>query len=235
MRLREKFEKIFPILAEKFPDPKSELNFTNNFQLLVAVMLSAQATDQSVNRATAALFKTVSTPEELLALGESELYDSIKSIGLAKTKARNIISTSQLLVEKYNSLVPDNFNDLISLPGVGSKTARVVLNVGFQQPTIAVDTHIFRVSQRLKLSKGKTPDQISEDLIKLVPPQYMMKAHHYLLLHGRYTCRAQNPQCGICELAEFCSFHKKGIHEKKTGKRHKKNETLPDSIKTPKE
>ena len=163
MRLREKFEKIFPILAEKFPDPKSELNFTNTFQLLVAVMLSAQATDQSVNRATAALFKTVSTPEELLALGESELYDSIKSIGLAKTKARNIISTSQLLVEKYNSSVPDNFNDLISLPGVGSKTARVVLNVGFQQPTIAVDTHIFRVSQRLKLSKGKTPDQISED------------------------------------------------------------------------
>ena len=138
-------------------------------------------------------------------------------------------------MEKYNSSVPDNFNDLISLPGVGSKTARVVLNVGFQQPTIAVDTHIFRVSQRLKLSKGKTPDQISEDLVKLVPPQYMMKAHHYLLLHGRYTCRAQNPQCSICELAEFCSFHKKGIHEKKTGKRHRKNEALPDSIKTPKE
>ena len=197
MRLKEKFAGIFPVLAEKFPDPKSELKFSNHFQLLVAVMLSAQATDVSVNKATESLFKIVTGPQELIELGETELFGFIK--------------TSEILLEKFNGEVPSSYEELITLPGVGSKTAKVVLNVGFNQPTVAVDTHIFRVAQRLKLSRGKTPDQVSDDLTKNVPREYLLKAHHYLLLHGRYTCRAQNPRCELCELKAFCSFKKKQI------------------------
>ena len=209
MRLKEKFAGIFPVLAEKFPDPKSELKFSNHFQLLVAVMLSAQATDVSVNKATESLFKIVTGPQELIELGETELFGYIKSIGLARTKTANIMKTSEILLEKFNGEVPSSYEELITLPGVGSKTAKVVLNVGFNQPTVAVDTHIFRVAQRLKLSRGKTPDQVSDDLTKNVPREYLLKAHHYLLLHGRYTCRAQNPRCELCELKAFCSFKKK--------------------------
>ena len=208
MKKKDLYNQIFPILAQKFPNPRSELNFSNNFQLLVAVMLSAQATDRSVNNATAKLFQMIQSPEELVALGEEKLFLFVKSIGLAKTKSHNIIKTSHLLIEKFNSTVPHTFDELILLPGVGSKTAKVVLNVGFNQPTIAVDTHIFRVAQRLKLSKGKTPDQISEELTKNVPQEYKLKAHHYLLLHGRYTCKSQNPLCEQCELSNLCTYTK---------------------------
>lgn len=192
------------ILSKEFPNPKSELIFNNNFQLLIAVMLSAQATDKSVNNITKDLFNYVQNPNDIIELGEDQLYKQIKKIGLAKTKSKHIFETSKLLKEKFNNQVPSNFDELISLPGVGSKTANVVLNVAFHLPTIAVDTHIFRVAHRLNLSNKKNPECVSKDLTKIISEKYILNAHHYLLLHGRYTCKARNPLCNLCKLINLC-------------------------------
>jgi len=173
------------------------------------VVLSAQATDISVNKATNPLFQKYQTPEEFLKLGESGLKQYIKSIGLFNSKAKNIIALCQILVDKYNSEVPDNFDDLVLLPGVGNKTANVILNCAFGKPTIAVDTHVFRVANRLGLSKGKTPDKVSSDLVKTIPDKWIMNAHHWLILHGRYICKARKPECTKCELTEYCNYYRK--------------------------
>lgn len=193
------------LLEAQNPNPKSELNFKSNFELLVAVVLSAQATDKSVNLATEKLFADADTPEAIAALGVDGLIPYIKTIGLYKNKAKNVVRLCEILRDEYGSRVPDNFDDLVKLPGVGRKTANVVLNVAFGQPTIAVDTHIFRVSNRTGLAKGKTPDEVEERLMKVVPKEFLRNAHHYILLHGRYVCTARNPSCEKCIIAEFCS------------------------------
>lgn len=195
---------IFLRLQKSNPDPKPELDYRNAFTLLVAVVLSAQATDKSVNLATKDLFEAADTPEKMAALGEEGLIPYIRAIGLYKNKAKHVIGLSKKLISDFNSEVPQSREDLMSLPGVGQKTANVVQNVFFKMPTMPVDTHIFRVSHRLGLSDGTTPNKVEEDLLKLVPEEYAYHAHHWLLLHGRYTCTARNPKCENCPLADMC-------------------------------
>ncbi|MGN6670885.1 MAG: endonuclease III [Candidatus Nucleicultricaceae bacterium] len=199
IELFERFEKINP-------NPEGELQYHNPYTLLVAVVLSAQATDKGVNRATSSLFKVADTPETMLELGLEKLETYIKSIGLYKTKAKNVIALSLRLVNDFNGTVPNNRHDLESLPGVGRKTANVVLNIAFDQPTIAVDTHIFRVAQRLGLASGKTPLAIEQQLEKKIPPQFAKHAHHWLILHGRYICKARSPLCGQCPVRDLCPY-----------------------------
>lgn len=200
---------FFSRLQELNPEPKGELNYTNAFTLLVAVVLSAQATDVGVNKATPALFKAADTPEKMVKLGEDKIRDYIKTIGLFNSKAKNVYKLSQMLIEDHNSEVPQERDALVKLPGVGRKTANVVLNMAFGQPTIAVDTHIFRVSNRTGLAPAKTPDKVEEKLVKVVPDEFKQHAHHWLILHGRYICKARKPDCGKCPVYDLCAFKDK--------------------------
>ncbi len=197
---------FFDRLAAAMPEPKGELNYVNPYTLLVAVALSAQATDVSVNKATGPLFKTVTTPEAMLELGESRLKDHIKTIGLYNSKAKNVIALSQTLIAEHGGEVPRDRDALEKLPGVGRKTANVVLNIAFGEPTIAVDTHIFRVGNRTGLAPGKTPLAVELKLEKVVPADRRLHAHHWLILHGRYVCKARNPDCPACVVRNLCAF-----------------------------
>lgn len=201
--------RLFEHLRELDPEPKTELNYTNPFELLAAVMLSAQATDVGVNKATAKLYPVANTPQAILNLGEEKLKSYISTIGLYNSKAKHLIETCRILVEKHNGEVPDNRKDLEALPGVGRKTANVVLNVLFNQPTMAVDTHIFRVSNRTGLAPGKTPLDIEKKLLKVIPQEFLLHAHHWLILHGRYTCTARKPKCHTCPIADSCQWSEK--------------------------
>ena len=195
---------IFDRLAQHINEPTTELQYTNNYTLLVAVILSAQATDVGVNKATKDLFYVVKSPQDMMSLGEKRLKDYIKTIGLFNSKAKNVIGMSSMLIERFNSQIPDNLEDLVSLPGVGRKTANVILNTAFGQSTIAVDTHIFRLANRLKIAPGKTPLEVEQNLLKVVPQEYLKDAHHLLILHGRYTCVARKPKCHNCVLYNIC-------------------------------
>ncbi len=206
---KQKRLEIFQRLAEAIPEPETELNYSNPFELLIAVILSAQATDKGVNIATAKLFPVANTPEAIYALGEDGLKEYIKTIGLFNTKGANIIKTCKMLIDLHNSQVPDNRKDLEALPGVGRKTANVVLNTAFGQPTMAVDTHIFRVSNRTNIAPGKTVLEVEKKLLKNVPKEYIIPAHHLLILHGRYTCTARKPRCGACCIYDLCEFKEK--------------------------
>ncbi len=199
-----RIEAIFERLAAANPHPEGELHYRNIYTLLVAVVLSAQATDAGVNRATASLFAVADTPEKMLALGEEGLIEHIKTIGLFRTKAKNVIGLSRLLLERHGGEPPQDRAALEALPGVGRKTANVVLNIGFGEPTIAVDTHIFRVSNRLPLAPGKTVELVEQGLERMVPDRFKRHAHHWLILHGRYICKARRPECGRCLLADLC-------------------------------
>ncbi|MCD1278377.1 endonuclease III [Psychrobacter sp. CCUG 69069] len=200
---------FFEKLAETIKEPVTELNYDSNFELLVAVILSAQATDVSVNIATQQLYPVANTPEAILALGEDGLKSYIKNIGLYNAKAKNVIKTCRDLIEKFDSTVPDNRKDLESLAGVGRKTANVVLNTAFGQPTMAVDTHIFRVGNRTGLATGKNVLIVEKNLVERIPEDFMIDAHHYLILHGRYTCQARTPKCGACPVYDECMFKDK--------------------------
>jgi endonuclease-3 len=202
-------ERLFARLAEAIPAPRTELDFRTPFELLVAVILSAQATDRSVNLATAPLFARHNTPAALLALGEAGLLAHIRTIGLAPTKARNLIATARLLIERHGGAVPRTREALEALPGVGRKTANVVLNVAFGEPTIAVDTHVFRVANRTGLAPGATVLAVEEGLLAVAPPVHRLHAHHYLILHGRYVCKARKPDCPRCVLADLCLYPEK--------------------------
>jgi endonuclease-3 len=202
-------EEFFTRLKKIDPEPKTELQYVNPYTLLVAVVLSAQATDKGVNKATAPLFKTVTTPEKMVALGEEKLADAIKTIGLYRGKARNVIALSKILIEQHGSKVPKDREALEALPGVGRKTANVVLNVAFGEPTIAVDTHIFRVSNRTNLAPGRNVVEVELKLEKVVPDHYKSHAHHWLILHGRYTCVARKPLCPTCVVRDLCRFKDK--------------------------
>ena len=200
---------FFQQLAEDNPAPETELHFGNAYQLVVAVALSAQATDIGVNKATERLFAEVKTPEQMLELGEDGLKDHIKTIGLFNSKAKNVIALSQLLVDEYGGEVPSTREELVRLPGVGRKTANVVLNCWFGEETFAVDTHVFRVSNRTGLARGKTPEAIEAKLEKIVPQPFRRHAHHWLILHGRYICKARTPECWRCPVVELCAFKAK--------------------------
>jgi endonuclease III len=197
---------FFARLRTSIPEPKSELEYDNVYQLLVAVVLSAQATDVGVNRATEPLFKVVKTPQQMVAMGERKLISYIKSIGLFRTKAKNVIALSRLLIERHGGEVPHTHEELQALPGVGRKTANVVMNVGFGEATIAVDTHIFRVGNRTGLAPGKNPLEVELKLLKRVPEEFRLHAHHWLILHGRYTCKARKPDCAACVVSDLCTF-----------------------------
>jgi endonuclease III len=197
---------FFARLAAKDPEPKTELIYTNSYTLLVAVVLSAQATDSGVNRATAKLFQQVSTPQAMIALGEAGLKEFIKTIGLFNAKAKNIIALSQLLLERHQGQVPDDQAALEALPGVGRKTANVVRSVVFGAETIAVDTHVFRVANRTGLARGKTPAEVEAKLMRRVPAAYRRHAHHWLILHGRYVCLARKPKCALCPVKDLCDM-----------------------------
>lgn len=199
----------FEILAEAEPNPRTELNFINPYTLLVAVALSAQATDVGVNKATGPLFKVVDTPEKMVALGLDGIKSYIKTIGLYNTKAQNVLALSQILIDKHNSQVPEDRAALEALPGVGRKTANVVLNEAFGHPTIAVDTHIFRVGNRTAMAPGTTPDSVEAELNRRVPEKFKLGAHHWLILHGRYVCKARKPDCGICKIKQLCLYKDK--------------------------
>lgn len=203
--------KIFARFKQLNPHPTTELKFNSNFELLIAVILSAQATDNSVNYSTSTLYKIANTPEKILELGEEQLKKYIKTIGLYNTKARNIIKTCRLLVDKYHSKVPQERKDLESLPGVGRKTANVILNTVFSEPVIAVDTHIFRVARRIGLAEGKNPAQVEQELLKIIPTEYLHDAHHWLVLHGRYICVARKPKCPICPIKDLCEYPDKTV------------------------
>jgi len=205
----EEIDELFSRFAAAMPAPRTELEYVNPFTLLVAVVLSAQATDASVNKATKALFAKADTPEAMVALGEDRLRDAIKTIGLFNTKARNVIALSKALVDSYGGVVPESRAALESLPGVGRKSANVVLNVAFGEPTIAVDTHIFRVSNRTGLAPGKTPLAVELGLERVVPARFAANAHHWLILHGRYVCKARKPECWRCLIADLCRFEPK--------------------------
>ena len=191
------------------PHPTTELSYASPFELLVAVILSAQATDKSVNKATEKLFPVANTPEAILALGEEGLRAYIKTIGLYNAKAKNIIATCQILIDQHHSQVPDNRADLEALPGVGRKTANVILNTTFHQPTMAVDTHIFRLGNRTGLAPGKNVREVENGLLKHIPPEYLQDAHHWLILHGRYVCTARKPKCPSCLIADLCEYKEK--------------------------
>ncbi len=205
----EAVEEFYRRLRADRPEPRTELEFKNPYTLLVAVVLSAQATDASVNKATEPLFKTVDTPGKMVKLGETRLKSHIKTIGLFNTKAKNVIALSKLLIERHQGEVPHTREALEALPGVGRKTANVVLNVAFGARTIAVDTHIFRVSNRTGLAPGKTPLAVEEKLEKVTPDAYVCDAHHWLILHGRYVCKARKPDCPVCVVRELCAFKHK--------------------------
>ncbi|WP_410010655.1 endonuclease III [Phyllobacterium zundukense] len=200
---------IFRRFSVQRPEPRGELEHINPFTLLVAVVLSAQATDAGVNKATRALFKVADTPEKMLALGEAKVGDYIRTIGLWRNKAKNVIALSEALINQYGSVVPDDRDELIKLPGVGRKTANVVLNMAFGQSTMAVDTHIFRIGNRLGLAPGKTPEEVEARLMKVVPSEYLYHAHHWLILHGRYICKARKPECPSCVIADICKAAEK--------------------------
>lgn len=199
-------ETFFQRLSAADPEPKTELQYSNPYTLLVAVVLSAQATDKGVNKATEKLFKVADNPQKMLKLGLGKLTDHIKTIGLYRTKAKNVMELSRLLIERHNGEVPHTQAELEALPGVGRKTANVVRNVAFGEPTIAVDTHIFRVSNRTGLAPGKNVVEVEEKLLKVVPKAYRMHAHHWLILHGRYVCVARKPLCFKCTVADLCAF-----------------------------
>ena len=206
---RSKRQEIFTRLRAENPHPTTELQYGNPFQLLVAVMLSAQATDVGVNKACHALFRKVKTPRAMLRLGEDGLKDYIKTIGLFNTKAKNIIKTCAILEEQYDGQVPEDRAALEGLPGVGRKTANVILNTAFGHPTIAVDTHIFRVSNRTGIAPGKNVNEVEQRLLRLVPEEFKQDAHHWLILHGRYTCIARKPRCGSCIISDLCEYKSK--------------------------
>lgn len=204
-----KRHELYRRLRAANPEPRSELDYGTPYQLLVAVVLSAQATDEGVNRATGPMFQVADTPEKMLVLGEDRLRDYIKTIGLFRTKAKNVIGLSKALVERHAGQVPRDRAALEDLPGVGRKTANVVLNTAFGEPTIAVDTHLFRLCNRTGLAPAKTPLEVEQKLVKLVPAKYMRHAHHWLILHGRYVCKARKPQCWRCLIADICKFKPK--------------------------
>lgn len=199
-------EEMFRRFSIQRPEPKGELEHTNPFTLVVAVALSAQATDAGVNRATRALFKVADTPRKMLDLGEERLRDYIRTIGLYRNKAKNVIALSQKLVNDFGGEVPRTREELVTLPGVGRKTANVVLSMAFGQATLAVDTHILRIANRIRLAPGKTPDEVEERLVKVIPGHYLRHAHHWLILHGRYCCKARRPECERCVIADLCKF-----------------------------
>lgn len=201
---KSKIIEIFKRFESHNPEPKGELNSVNTYTLLVAVILSAQATDIGVNKATEALFKVADTPEKMVKLGLTKLKDHIKTIGLYNAKAENVIKMSQILIDQFDSQVPGNMDDLVSLPGVGRKTANVVLNIAFGHSTIAVDTHVFRVSNRLGIAKGDTVEAVEKKLDKVIPAEFKRHAHHWLILHGRYICKARKPDCAECFLNDIC-------------------------------
>ena len=203
-------DQFFAALQTANPEPKTELEYGTPFELLVAVLLSAQATDVGVNKATRRLFPVANTPQAILALGQAGLEDYIKTIGLYRNKAKHLLATCQMLIERFGGQVPRTREELQSLPGVGRKTANVILNVAFGEPTIAVDTHIFRVANRTGLAPGKTPDAVEQTLLGRVPPQYRQHAHHWLILLGRYVCTARAPRCGDCAVAAWCGYPDKG-------------------------
>jgi len=200
---------FFARLQAANPEPKGELNWTNPYTLLVAVALSAQATDIGVNKATERLFQIVSTPQDMLALGEARLKDHIKTIGLYNSKAKNVMQAAEILVRDFGGTVPQDRAALETLPGVGRKTANVVLNTAFKQPAMAVDTHIFRVSNRTGIAPGKNVLEVEKRLIRLVPAEFLLDAHHWLILHGRYVCVARKPRCGACVIYDLCEYKKK--------------------------
>lgn len=202
---------FYTTLAEGRPNPTSDLVWTNTYTLLVAVVLSAQATDVGVNKATKELFKTVDTPEKMVALGEAQLKDHIKTIGLYNGKAKNVIALSHLLISEHDSIIPNDQKALEALPGVGRKTANVVRNIAFSEPTIAVDTHIFRVSNRTGLAPGKNVVEVENKLVKITPKEFALYAHHWLILHGRYTCKARKPDCPNCDVIHLCRYKAKTV------------------------
>ncbi len=208
---KEKRQQIFSRLREENPHPTTELNYSTPFELLVAVTLSAQATDKGVNKATDKLFPLANTPEAILALGEAGLKDYIKTIGLFNTKGANIIKACRILIEQHGSEVPEDRAALEALPGVGRKTANVVLNTAFGHPTMAVDTHIFRVSNRTRIAPGKTVLEVEKKLLKFIPTEFLQDAHHWLILHGRYVCVARKPRCGACIIEDLCEYKSKAI------------------------
>lgn len=208
---KAEIEIFFSRLQAQMPEPKGELDYVNPFTLLVAVVLSAQATDVGVNKATGPLFEVADTPEKMLALGEARVRDYIKTIGLFNTKAKNVIALCKMLIADFDGTVPEDRESLEKLPGVGRKTANVVLNIAFGYPTIAVDTHLFRLGNRTGLAKGKTPLEVEKKLLKRVPGAYMRHAHHWLILHGRYVCKARKPNCPACVVADVCKFKGKTL------------------------
>ncbi|MCC0042912.1 MAG: endonuclease III [Brucellaceae bacterium] len=205
-------EEIFRRFSVQRPEPKGELEHVNAFTLLVAVVLSAQATDIGVNRATRALFEVADTPQKMAALGEEKVGEYIRTIGLWRNKAKNVIALSQALIAEYGSEVPADRDLLTKLPGVGRKTANVVLNMAFGQPTMAVDTHILRIGNRLGLAPGKTPEQVEATLVRVIPEHYLRHAHHWLILHGRYVCKARKPDCEACVIADICKWPEKSCN-----------------------
>ena len=208
---KSRAEAVFERLSKAAPAPKTELEYSNVYTLLVAVVLSAQATDIGVNKATKGLFALADSPEKMLALGEDAVRDKIKTIGLYKNKAKNVVALSKALVEQHRGQVPREREALEALPGVGRKTANVVLNVAFGEHTLAVDTHVFRVSNRIPLAKGKTPREVEDGLMKIIPARFLEDAHHWLILFGRYTCKARSPDCAACVIADLCSWEGKTV------------------------
>ena len=202
---------MFARLLKQIPNPTTELNYSTSFELLVAVTLSAQATDKSVNQVTDILFPLANTPESIFDLGEDTLRDTIKSIGLFNSKAKHIIQTCRILIDKYSSNVPETRKELEALPGVGRKTANVVLNTAFGHPTIAVDTHIYRVANRTAIASGKTVLEVEKKLIKFIPDEFKVPAHHLMILHGRYVCKARSPHCKDCKLLDLCEYEEKNL------------------------
>ena len=200
---------FFRRLSEKTPNPHGELYYINEFTLTVAVVLSAQATDAGVNKATRKLFRLVDSPEKMVALGEKKLQDYIKTIGLYRNKAKNVIALSKMLINEFEGQIPKTRDELVKLPGVGRKTANVVLNIAFGQPTMAVDTHIFRISNRTGMAPGKNVEQVERKLVRRIPQKWMLNAHHWLILHGRYVCKARKPDCHLCIVQELCKFSDK--------------------------
>lgn len=219
---RDQIFEFFRRLAEDNPSPQTELEYGNAYQLLVAVALSAQATDVGVNKATRALFTKVQAPQQMLDLGETGLKQHIKTIGLFNSKAKNVIALSQILVDEYGGEVPDTRDDLTRLPGVGRKTANVVLNCWFGRETFAVDTHIFRLGNRTGMAKGKTPDHVEAKLEKRVPQPFRLNSHHWMILHGRYVCKARQPECWRCKVSDLCSFRKKVLESGNGGQTKRK-------------
>lgn len=211
MRKKSEILEIMSAFEKLMPDPKCELDYKNAYTLLVAVVLSAQSTDKGVNKATKALFEVADSPQKMLDLGIENLKTYIKTIGLYNNKAKNIMALSEELVKKYDGIVPDSRQELESLSGVGRKTANVVLNVWFNQPTLAVDTHVLRISHRLDFSSGKTPREVEDDLIRVLPEKYIKNANHWLVLFGRYTCKAVRPDCEHCPIANFCTSKDKRV------------------------